>query len=343
MKLLAKFKKYKSKIIYRYMIPILMFGIVVEILIIAPAKIEKSKDLALDADMSTVSSDQNQQVMLGVHLIETHETGKDWELWAEKAYNFKEDGSWVIEKVKIRIFGQQEGASQKNTYYDVTGETGQIDPKKKNIIIDGGEGEVQTLTSNGYLLKTKKVLYETEMKEIRSDSEIKMLGPEIKGESRLELTGYGMLTDLKTNELKILENIKAKKILKQGQLVTLSSQSASFNSANYTAQFHKNVVADYGSYRVTGQQAKLEVDPRYHNVDLVTISDQVRLSDIQRWAVADKLQIFTQSRKMVLSGGPRLIQNNNELSGQEITFFEESQQIQVKKPKARFDKETQGL
>lgn len=325
------------------MIPLLMLGIIVEILIIAPAKIEKSKDLALDADTSPVTSDANQQVMLGVHLVETHETGKDWELWAEKAYNYKEDGSWVIEKVKIRIFGQQDGTSQKNTYYDVTGEKGQIDPKRKNILIDGGEDEVQTLTSNGYLLKTKKILYDTDLKEIKSDSEIRMLGPEIKGESRLELTGYGMVTDLKTNELKILENIKAKKTLKQGQLVTVSSSNASFNSENYTAQFHKDVVADYGSYRVTGQHAKLEVDPKYHNVDLVTISDQVRLSDIQRWAVADKVQIYTQTRKMVLSGGPRLIQNNNELSGQEITFFEESQQIQVKKPKARFDKETEGL
>ena len=45
----------------------------------------------------------------------------------------------------------------------------------------------------------------------------------------------------------------------------------------------------------------------------------------------------------MLSGAPRLIQNNNELSGQEITFFEEGSQIQVKKAKARFDKETKGL
>lgn len=319
-----------------------MFGIMIEILIIAPAKIEKSKGLALDAETPT-TTETNEQVMLGVHLTETHETGKDWELWAEKAYNFKEDGSWVIEKVKIRIFGQQDGVSNKNTYYDVTGDKGQIDPKRKNIIIDGGEGEVQTLTSNGYLLKTKKILYETDLKTLKSDSEIKMFGPEIKGESRLELTGYGMLTDLTTNELKILENIKAKKTLKSGQLVTVSSQSATFNSANYTAKFNKNVVADYGSYRVTGQLATLEVDPRYHNVDLVTVQDQVRLSDLNRWAVADKVKIYPEQRKMVLSGAPRMIQNNNELSGEEITFFEQGSQIQVKKPKARFDKDAKGL
>lgn len=327
------------------MIPILMLGIVVEILIIAPAKIEKSKDLALDANIPAVSSNANEQVMLGVHLTETHETGKDWELWAEKAYSSKEDGSWVIDKVKIRIFGQQEGATggnQKN-YYDVTGDKGQIDPKRKHIVIDGGEGEVQTLTSNGYLLKTKKIFYDTEVKLLKSETEIKMLGPEIKGESRLELTGFGMITDLKTNELKILENIKAKKTLKKGQLVAVSSNNAVFNSANYKAHFNQNVVADYGSYRVTGQQATLEVDPKFHNVDLVTVQGQVKLSDINRWAVADKVQIYTEEKKMVLSGGPRLIQNNNELSGQEITFFEEGSQIQVKKAKARFDKATNGL
>lgn len=325
------------------MIPLLMFGIMIEILIIAPAKIEKSKGLALDVDTPPAATETNEQVMLGVHLTETHEEGKDWELWAEKAYNFREDGSWVIEKVKIRIFGQQDGKSQKNTYYDVTGEKGQIDPKRKNIVIDGGNGEVQTVTSNGYLLKMKKILYETEKKTIQSNSEIKMFGPEIKGESRLELTGYGMLTDLKTNELKILENIKARKTLQRGQLVTVSSQSATFNSAHYTAQFHKNVVADYGSYRVTGQQAILEVDPKFHHVDLVTVQDQVRLSDINKWAVADKVKIYPEQRKMVLSGAPRMIQNSNELSGEEITFYEQGSQIQVKKPKARFDKDAKGL
>jgi LPS export ABC transporter protein LptC/lipopolysaccharide transport protein LptA len=325
------------------MIPILMLGIVIEILIIAPSKIEKNKDLALDANVPAVTSDANQQVMQGVHLTETHESGKDWELWAEKAASSSEDGSWTIEKVKIRIFGQQYGNSQKNTYYDVTGSTGQIDPKRKNIIIDGGEGDVQTLTSNGYLLKTKKIFYDTEIKQLKSDSEIKMFGPQVKGESRLELTGFGMVTDLKTNELKILENIKAKKTLQGGQMVSVSSDNATFNSSNYTAIFNQNVVADYGSYRVTGQLATLEVDQKRNNLNLVTVQGQVKLSDINRWAVADKVSIYPEQKKMVLSGGPRLIQNSNELSGEEITFYEEGSQIQVKKAKARFDKATKGL
>jgi LPS export ABC transporter protein LptC/lipopolysaccharide transport protein LptA len=335
--------KIKNKIFYRYMIPILMLGIVIEILIIAPAKIENSKDLSIDTGAPTVTSASKEQVMLGVHLTETHESGKDWELWAEKAYSSREDGSWVIEKVKIRIFGQQDGSSQKNIYYDVTGDKGQIDPKRKNIIIDGGEGEVQTVTSNGYLLKTKKIFYDTEIKQLKSESEIKMFGPQIKGESRLELTGMGMVTDLKTNQLHILESIKAKKTLQKGQLVTVSSDDAIFNSANYSAFFNKNVMADYGPYRVTGQVATLEVDPKLHTVDTITVQGQVKLSDISRWAVADKVKIYAEQRKMVLSGAPRLIQNNNELSGEEITFFEEGSQIQVKKAKAKFDKETKGL
>ncbi len=333
--------KWNSKIFYRYMIPLLMLGIVIEILIIAPASIEKNKGLSLETPIPVVTTDQNEQVMLGVHLVETHEGGKDWELWAEKAYNFKEDGSWVIEKVKIRIFGQDDDGAQKNIYYDVTGEKGKIDPKRKNIIIDGGEGSVQTLTSNGYLMRTKKVLYDTSIKQIMSNSQIRMYGPKVKGESRLELTGFGMLTDLRTNELKILEDIRAQKTLKEGQLVSVVSKTAVFNSSNYTAQFQDDVVADYGSYRVTGENATLEVDQVDHNVDLVTVEGNVRLSDVQRWAVAEKIRIFPQQRKMVLSGTPKLIQNSNELSGEEITFYEEGQRIQIKKAKARFDGTTE--
>src|SRR5690606_34946133 len=119
----------------------------------------------------------------------------------------------------------------------------------------------------------------------------------------------------------------------KGQLVSLTSKSAVFNSSNYTARFQESVVADYGSYRVTGNAAILEVDQTDHNVDLVTVQGDVRLSDVQRWAVAEKIRIFPQQRKMVLSGRPRLIQNNNELSGEEITFYEEGQRIQIKKAK----------
>jgi LPS export ABC transporter protein LptC len=321
-------KKFPMKFIYRYGVPLLMLGIVVEILVIAPQKIEKSKDISMDAEIPKVSNSTD-QVMKGVHLVETQENGKDWELWSEKASNFKEDGGWIIEKVKVRVFGQNQ------IYYDVTGDRGQIDPKRKNILIDGN---VETVTSNGYLMKMSKAQYNADEKTLKSDSEIRMYGPEIKGESRLELNGYGMLTDLKTNELQILKDIKARKVLQKGQLVTLSSESAIFNGNHYVAKFLGHVVSDYGAYHVTGQEAILEVDPHYHRVQSITIQKQVKLSDIQRWAVADKLQIVVPEKKMVLSGAPRLIQNNNELSGEEITFYESTSQIEIKKAKAKFER-----
>ena len=305
-----------------------MLGIVIEILVIAPQKIEKKKDLSLGADIPKVSN-STEQVMNGVHLVETHQNGKDWELWADKAFSYQENGGWVIDKVKIRIFGSG------NIYYDVTGDKGSIDTKRKNILIDGN---VQTVTSNGYLMKMSKATYNSDEKILQADSDIHMYGPEIKGESRLELTGYGMLTDLKTNDLKILKDIKARKVLQKGQLVTLTSESATFNATHYVAHFINHVVSDYGAYRVTGQEAILEVDPHYHRVNSISVKGQVKLSDIQRWAVADLLQIFVPEKKMVLSGAPRLIQNNNELRGEEITFFEETSQIQIKKAKAKFER-----
>lgn len=322
------------KIIYKYAIPLLMVAIAIEVLIVAPASIDKSKDLSDEANIPEVNPNTTEQVMKGVHLVETRADGKEWELWAEQAYNFREDGTWILEIVKIRFFGSD------NIYYDVTGKKGQVDPKRKNIKI---EGAVTTLTSNGYLLKMNDTVYNSDTKIMTSDSPVKMLGPEIKGESRLELTGFGVTTNMETNEVKILKDVHAKKVLQKGQLVTLESVSALFNAKNYKAVFDQNLVVDYGAYRVTGQKGVLEVDPKNHRVNSVSVEGGVKLSDIQRLALSDKVTMYVAQKKVVLSGSPRLIQNNNELRGDEIIFFEETSQIQVKKARAKFDKSIQGV
>lgn len=311
-----------------------MLFIAVQILIVAPAVIDQSKNISDVADVPKVNSSTNDQVMKGVHLVETRTDGKEWELWAEQAYNFKEDGSWVLEAVKIRLFGAD------NLYYDVTGKKGQIDPKRKNIKI---EGEVNTLTSNGYLLKMNDVIYNSETKKMVSDSPIKMLGPAVKGESRLELTGYGMTTHMETNEVQIMKDVRANKTLQKGQLVTLQSDTALFNSKNYKSEFIDNLVVDYGAYRVTGQKGILEVNSKGHQVEKVRVEGGVKLSDLQRLAISDVVTMYVAERKVVLSGDPRLIQNNNELRGEEITFHEQTSQIQIKKAKAKLDKSMKVL
>ncbi len=324
----------KMKLIYKYAIPIFMVVIAIEILIVAPAVIDQNKDMSDEAEIPQVNSNTTEQVMKGVHLVETRLDGKEWELWAQDAYNFKEDGNWILEDVKIRLFGAD------NIYYDVTGKRGQIDPKRENIRI---EGEVNTLTSNGYLLKMNDVVYKSDTKVMTSDSKVQMLGPEIKGESRLVLTGDGMNTNMETNEVRILHNVRANKTLQKGQLVTLKSESAIFNAKNYRAEFNENLVVDYGAYRVSGRKGTLEVDPSNHRVNKVTVEGGVKLSDIQRLALSDKVTMHVAERKVTLSGDPRLIQNNNELKGEEITFHEESSQIQIKRAKAKFDKTLKNL
>lgn len=322
-------KKIYLKLIYKYAIPILMILVAVEILIIAPSTIDQHKDLSDLAEVPQVDPNTTEQVMKKVHLVETHIDGKEWELWADRAFNFKDDGSWALEDVKIRIFGSE------NMYYDVVGKNGQIDPKRKNIRIDG---EVQTTTSNGYLLKMNDVVYSSESKQMTSDSPVLMLGPHVKGESRLELKGYGLVTDISVNETRILKDVRAHKTLKNKQSLALRSESAIFNNENYQVDFLKDLVLDYSSFRVSGQRAHLDVDSSTHQVERVQVIDDVKVSDIQRLALAKQMTVYPLQRKIVLNGDPRIIQNNNELGGDEITIYEQSSKIQIKKARAKLDK-----
>src|ERR1700744_1904185 len=102
-----------------------LFGLFIilgmEILTIAPKKIgtqeESQKSVQIKnpppSSVATMS-----QVMHGVHLVETSSGQKEWALDAANAQGFKDKGTWKLQGVHVKFFGQG------NSTYSVIGDHG---------------------------------------------------------------------------------------------------------------------------------------------------------------------------------------------------------------------------
>src|SRR5690606_22685868 len=135
------------------------------------------------------------------------------------------------------------------------------------------------------------------------------------------LTGIGMLTLLADNEIRILKDVYAEKKLENGNTFTLRSHNARFKGTDYYAIFNENVIMNMKDSRVTGDRAVLDVDPKTKQAYSVTVTGKVRLVDSQRWAVANEAETIFPERKFILRGSPRVVQNQDEIKGEEIIFL----------------------
>lgn len=322
--------------VYKFLIPIVLIGLGIEIFLVAPQIIGGKQE---SIDKSEMSKPVNQsdgqateQTMEGVHYVESKLGEKEWELWADKAYTLKESGQLILETVKVKIFGTGD------TNYIVTGSRGEVDINKKDILITGN---VVTRTSNGYVMKTDKTFYNSEARTLDSPNEIAMVGPtQKKGDGPIYLIGTGMHAELNDNRIKILKDVKSHKLFSDGRKFTLQSSNATFKSTDYSAFFDENVIIDMQSSRITGDKAILEVAPKTREVYSMTVLGRVKLTDIQRWAVAHEAEMIFPEKKFILRGAPRVIQQNDEIKGEEIVFLNEGKEIQIKRARAKFEKDS---
>lgn len=326
-------RKIRWRHLFRFFLPLLFVGVALEILFFAPGRIGTQLEGAEKSELSkpVELSNEAEQMMEDVHLVEVKGGRKDWELWAKKAISFRDTGQLSLEEVKVKLFGKDD------VFYIVTGKKGEVD--KKDIVISG---DVITETSNGYKMYIDPVKYISDKRVLESPSDVRVVGPFQKNEGPIVLTGEGMLTDLEKNEIQILANVRSEKKLNNGSHFKLESDKSRFLATNYSAFFEGNVAMDYNGSKVTGETAELTVDQNTKQAQSATVFGKVRLTDIQRWAVAQEAKMIFPEKKFILRGSPRVVQEQDEITGEEIVFLNNGNSIQVKKARAKFDKNDSG-
>lgn len=299
----------------------------VEVLVIAPKEIGVSSRSDSPLLSQSDTGEANQQTMSGVHLIEAKGERRDWELWSDKAFTAKSGSQWKLANVKVKFFGEN-GIS-----YNVTGKTGEVDVNTKDIRI---LGDVVMQSSNGYTFRTQHLDYRAESRTIVTDDPVTMRGGERRKERPIELMGVGIAASLSSNEIVIKNSVRSKKQLDSGDYVYIESDSAEFSAANRYAKYVGNVTIDYKGSRITGPTARFDYDPAIKTISSMLVEGGGRVTDLTKWATARTILMLFKENKFILKGAPRVVQDSDELVGDEIVFLDGGREIIVNRARARF-------
>jgi LPS export ABC transporter protein LptC len=310
----------------------LLFGLLMlEILVFSPKEIAAPEDIK-PKNLQSQNETNEEQWMTGAHLIETSEGKKEWELWAERAAGSKEKGLWTLKKMKAKFFSKDD-----SSFFIVTGDHGTASVVTKNMQVGGG---VIINSSNGHTFKTESVYYESQSKTLRTSDPVTMIGPMDLNGSRLNLEGVGLFASIADGFIDIQKDVRLKKTLGDGRHVVIKSDKARFSSKTKVASFKDDVTVDVGSTRISGPEAHFEYDGATKTLTSMQVEGGVRISDVDKWATAKKVHMSFTKDRFVLNGAPVLVQNNDELRGEEIIFMDGGRTVQVRRARAKFDSDT---
>lgn len=319
----------------KVLFPLFMLFLFIEIVFIFPAQLEKKPETitASDSgskDASAPQSAATQQKMEGVHLVESRAGSRDWELFSETAESTSAQGGWKLAKVRVLFYNSEK------VDFIVTGNRGNIEAGSKNIQISG---QVVTQSSNGYSFYSEEVIYNSEERLISSPGMIKMIGPPDGKTSGLVLLGQNMQTFVQKRLMKINQKVDAEKMLSDGKKFKIKSQQAEFSGENRLAKFTGEVNIDVGTLKLEGPEAQFEYRPGVDILNSVVVNGGIKVSDVDKYATSDSVRFDPEQNKFTFNGRPRVVQNNDEITGDQIIFIDGGKRVKVERVKAKVEKE----
>ncbi|MBS1971219.1 MAG: LPS export ABC transporter periplasmic protein LptC [Bdellovibrionales bacterium] len=323
---------------------ILLVALFVEVLVIFPNRLEHKKDdapieLTRDENAEDKDKDKNKepdkskivsasQKAKGVHLVETQLGSRDWELFSETAEG-DQASSWELRNVRVLFYNKEKLS------FTVTGDRGSIDGKSKDLHI---RGNVVTKSENGYIFKTPSIFYNAKKRQIQSPEKVNMQGPKDEMGDGFVLDGVNMLVLVDENRMTMTQNVRGSKKFKDGKEFFIVSDKADFSGQSRQAKFTGNVEVKYDNLRMQGPAAIFQYKGKTDLINYIQMQGGVRVNDMDKVATAETVNLDLFKNIFTFRGKPKVIQNNDELSGEEIIFLDGGKKVKVEKVRARLEK-----
>ncbi len=272
-----------------------------------------------------------EQVMQGVHFVESRSGNRDWEMFAEAAEGYQSKGTWELKKVKVLFY------SDDVVQFTVTGKTGNIDAKSKDIDI---AGSVETKSSNGYLFQTEQLRYQARLRLLTSKDKVHMLGPPDSKGNFINLNGQDMETQVDKKIMSIKQNVVATMTLGDDKKkASVTSGGAEFSGLSFSAKFYDHVAVELDTMKLEGPEAFFQYDQGKDFLQSILLQGGVRATDTDKYATSDTIKFEPLENKFILNGRPRVVQNNDEIQGDQIIFIDGGKKVKVENIRARMDKQ----
>lgn len=270
--------------------------------------------------LARMSQKASEQSIKGLHLVESINQQKGWELSAVEAIG-SDNSQWVLKQVNVVFF------SDEIATFKVRGDVGEIDGQSKNIVI---RGKVVTESANGYVFETSELRFDAATKSLISDDTVVMSSPKGNTSLNTNLTGFGLRIVLPTNKIFVLDNVKAENII-NGEKFSLTSRQAEFSNLSREAQFSENVQMNFREYKTTSAKANFVFDKRTNQIDRIFLSPQVEMKGTAQHGRCKLLDIYPQKDMIVMRGQPQLTYLGDQISGEEIVLTERGQKVKIRR------------
>ncbi len=299
----------------------------IEVLVIFPQHLD---DIEADSITPSNKTENNEaeQKMAGIHLVESQNGSRDWELFAKDAEVTQANGTWLLKTVKVQFYNKEA------IDFVVTGKSGKVDMKSKGMKITG---EVKITSANGYVFQSGEVLYNSIKRQITSQGPISMQGPKDEQGEGLKVSGSQMLVDIDQSRMLVKESIRASKKLKDNKKFELSSGTAEFSGRTHEAKFLSNVIIHLDKTKIEGPAATFVYEKKKSTLKNILLSGGVRVINEDKYAVSEQMNLDIAANKFTFVGNPKVYQNNDELSGQQIIFLDGGKKVKVENIKAKLD------
>jgi len=308
---------------------VLLAFLFIEVLIIFPQRLEHKEDTAPAPLPTPADSAQPEQKVQGMHLVESQQGSRDWELFSEMAEGSQGKGAWELKNIKVLFYNNEKVS------FTVTGKTGTIDGKSKDLRI---KGDVVTKSANGYIFKTPSVLYRSKQRQIQSPEKVFMVGPKDEMGEGFELEGRNMLVKVDDSQMTVNQDIRGSKKFKDGKTFVVKSDRAEFSGKSHQAKFLGNVDIRYADLRLQGPAAIFQYKGNTDLINYIQMQGGVRVHDEDKLATAEIVNLDLLKNIFTFRGNPKVIQNSDELSGEEIIFLDGGKKVKVEKIRARMEK-----
>ncbi|MBX2996648.1 MAG: LPS export ABC transporter periplasmic protein LptC [Bdellovibrionaceae bacterium] len=316
----------------------LMALLFLEIWLGFPIKLE-NPDSQITVENKTPGTEEVQQKMKGVHLVESSKGTRDWELYADAAEGFEGKGKWQIQKVKIMFY------SENKVQFTVTGKSGELDTKTKDMKI---EGDVRTVSENGYRFESPSIQYQAGPRVLESPGPVRMTGPSDSQGEGMVVTSNFMRGEIDKSLVHLEGNVVARRRFKNGNVFGVRAGRAEFSGLHYQAHFRNQVTIEYGALapgrgvgpmRLESPEASFQYKSTSNLLEFVQLKGGVKINDAEKYATADQVRIEPETNRIVLNGKPRVVQGQDELMGEQIVFIDGGKKVKIEKMRARVEKD----
>lgn len=297
----------------------------------AKAAKEKEERIKRGEKVEEPSTLANQKVK-GMHLVESQQGSRDWELFAAAAEGNQGAGTWNLRNVKVLFYNKEK------VEFTVTGDQGIIDSKSKDLSVIGN---VVTRSENGYVFKTPSIFYSAKARQIESPEEVFMSGPKDEGLAGIDVKGRHMKVLVDQSKMFIQDKVSAQKPEKDGKKIEIAADGAEFSGKSREAKFLGAVRISYDNMKLEGPEASFLYQTGANILSSVNLRGGVRVTDTDKVATSETVNLDLLEKKYTFQGSPKVIQNNDELTGEKIIFFDGGKKVKVERARAKVENQNQ--